>query len=130
MVLRRLRTVFLALCSILPAGWGGTFALLLPDEPGQPSPAFVFLSLAILVACFAALAYFIFLASRSPHVPSAKRARWRWLLLFGNAFAMPVFWYLFLRQEPTVGEAAGAVAPSSEERLQAILDEHLSKRRP
>ena len=44
---------------------------------------------------------YLVIAYRSPDVPNDKRTFWAVVLFMGNAFAFPVFWYLFLWRRPT-----------------------------
>lgn len=38
---------------------------------------------------------------RSATVPTDKRALWAVVLFMGNIMAMPVYWYLYIWQQPT-----------------------------
>jgi hypothetical protein len=44
----------------------------------------------VLIAAYLAMLY------RSTLVPSGRRTFWALVLLLGNVFALPVFWYVFL----------------------------------
>jgi hypothetical protein len=44
--------------------------------------------------------YFVHL-SRTDRVPQNKKALWAGALFFGNVFAMPVYWYLYIWKEPS-----------------------------
>jgi len=50
----------------------------------------------VAIVTFAIAGSFISYAQRSPTVPSSKRMLWSVLLLFGNVFAVPVFWFLYI----------------------------------
>jgi len=50
----------------------------------------------VAIVTFAIAGSFISYAQRSPTVPSSKRTLWSVLLLFGNVFAVPVFWFLYI----------------------------------
>ncbi len=53
------------------------------------------------------LAFYVRQARRSPHVPNPRRGRWVALLVIGNMFAMPVFWYLYIwRPRPSFPEGS------------------------
>jgi hypothetical protein len=41
-------------------------------------------------------AYYLVAAYRSPNVPNHKRTFWAIVLLIGNMFAFPVFWYFII----------------------------------
>jgi uncharacterized membrane protein len=45
----------------------------------------------------AAMVGFMWHAKRSNAVPSQKRDLWVWVLLLGNVFALPFFWFWYVR---------------------------------
>ena len=58
-------------------------------------PALALLGLGTMVG-------FMWHARRSNAVPSDKRELWLWVLLLGNVFALPVYWFWYVRdQTPT-----------------------------
>jgi hypothetical protein len=51
---------------------------------------------AVVIGGWLLVASYIAYAVKSRHVPSTKRALWAGVLFFGNMFAMPVFWFLYV----------------------------------
>ncbi len=130
MNVRRLKIWLDGALSVFPIGYPIVLLVVTPDDPAALTSRFMVLNVAAVLVSCAILAYFIFYASRSPRVPVAKRARWRWLLLLGDAVTMPIFWFWYMRDGAMPAPAASTTRASADARLQAILDEHLSRRQP
>jgi hypothetical protein len=54
--------------------------------------------------------FYVVYLFRTERVPQDKKALWAVVLLLGNMFAFPVFWYLFIWKEP---ETPVGIAPPS-----------------
>jgi hypothetical protein len=52
--------------------------------------------------------FYVVYLFRTERVPQDKKALWAVVLLLGNVFAFPVFWYLFIWKEP---ETPMGIAP-------------------
>jgi len=79
--------------------------------------------LSFMIACISlgifgllVMAFYVVVAWRSERVPQALKRRWASLLLIGNLFTIPVFWYLFMwkdrpvERRPTLEEYVSGAA--------------------
>lgn len=111
--------ITLGVLSVIPLVWFllfflvffGLFFWLLDQEakpgatPGNRPPApviFLFVGhAATILFMFALTAFYIVYLFRTPRVAQDKKALWAVVLFLGNAFAFPVFWYLYIWREPS-----------------------------
>jgi hypothetical protein len=54
------------------------------------------LGTAVVIECWLLVASYVIYVFKTRHVPSDKKALWAAVLFFGNIFAMPVFWFLYV----------------------------------
>jgi hypothetical protein len=66
-----------------------------PAPPGWFFILFVG-ELAIILLIFGLLVFYVIHLFRTTLVPSDKKALWAVVLLLGNLFAMPVYWFLYI----------------------------------
>jgi hypothetical protein len=79
------------------------------DAVAEPPLSLHLFTLALvltLVGAYLAMLY------RSTLVPSGRRTFWALVLLIGNVFALPVFWYVFLWRRAADEPAAEGCEPS------------------
>jgi len=67
-----------------------------PEEARAYSMLMFRLGGAVVIGGWFLVASYIIYACKSRHVPSGKKALWVAVLFFGNLFAMPVFWFLYV----------------------------------
>jgi hypothetical protein len=53
-----------------------------------------------MLLMFALTAFYVVYLFRTDRVAQDKKALWAVVLFFGNVFAFPVFWYLYIWKEP------------------------------
>ena len=56
-------------------------------------------SLAFIVAVFGVMIYFIVHACKSPNLETGMKVLWVFLLYQFNLFALPVYWFIYMRRE-------------------------------
>jgi len=99
--------LFIGFCffSVL-TGFGRT------KPPGEAPPYFfvvlIVLHLFTMFWLLALAIFYIVYLYKTDRVAQDKKALWAVVLLLGNFFAMPVFWYLYIWHEPTGAEKAKA----------------------
>lgn len=42
---------------------------------------------------------FIFHAMRNPFIPDEKRQLWVWLIVLGNIYVLPVYWWHYINND-------------------------------
>lgn len=84
------------LCFATPLGLMSTAFLQSTAGPGVHDS---FVIMRLLFGCTGVLLVVVFAiyAARSPTVPPAKRSLWIVIILFGNIFVLPFFWYWYVR---------------------------------
>ena len=108
--------IALAIASIWPFVWFMIFILFvfgaifwLPSAPRAganqehiPLPIVLLFAghLFTILFMFALTAFYIVYLFRTDRVAQDKKALWAVVLFLGNAFAFPVFWYLYIWREP------------------------------
>lgn len=65
------------------------------------APLFVALRLAFGICGLIMMVGFIYRTLKSDSVPRSKRGFWVAVLLLGNVFALPFFWFWYVRQPTT-----------------------------
>ena len=100
------------LLTVFPLAYSGylipkVFALLGATTPSIPQmDAFVHINALAMIPCYAALAVCLAYLYRSARVPRHRQTFWLLLLLFTSVFAMPIFWYLYIRPAEWQGNAS------------------------
>jgi len=114
----RARTLGLGLITLVPLAYLAVFLYVLFPQLegffGKDSARYaelfrmvLWLHLGAILLVLLLLAFYLRQARRSPHVPNPRRGLWVALLLIGNMFAMPVFWYLYIwRPRPSLPEGS------------------------
>ena len=78
-----------------------------PAEPGSgPNPAwalFIGVHLLTMVLILALEVFYIVDIFRNNRVEGDKKALWAIVIFFGNAIAMPIYWYLYIWKAASVG---------------------------
>ena len=70
-------------------------------------PIVFILHFAAIFLSFGLLAFYLYYLFKTERVEKDKKALWAVILFLGSFFAMPVFWYLYIWREPTVGSPDG-----------------------
>lgn len=87
-----------------------------PVQPPHSFLAFFPLHFLVTFEIFGLLAYYLRDLHRSKRVPAERKPVWAMILLSGNVFAMPVYWYLYFWREAElvgprpIGKAEGRTA--------------------
>ena len=81
-----------------------------PARAGLPAPFMLLLVLHLLTVLdiLGLLVFYIVHLFHTPLIESDRRALWAVVLFFGNLFAMPVYWYLYLWRPLRPGAMARA----------------------
>jgi hypothetical protein len=64
-----------------------------------------------IVWIWALLAFYLVFLFRSDAVPKDQKVLWAVVLFFGNMFAMPVFWFLYIWRPVTAGVPRAPAEP-------------------
>lgn len=67
-----------------------------PEEARAYSMRMFGLGVTVVIGGWLLVTSYIAYVFKSRNVPSGKRALWAAVLFFGNMFAMPVFWFLYV----------------------------------
>lgn len=73
---------------------------------------FMGLHLFTMLITVALIATYIIHLFKTSAVPQDKKVLWAVVLFLGNAFAMPVYWYLYVFRSGTVSPRSGVGGPS------------------
>jgi hypothetical protein len=81
----------------------GLFAVVLIEPLLWPRSTSIFISLRVILGISGLLmmAWFIHHVIRTNTVPAEKRGLWVMILLVGNIFALPFFWFWYIRKAET-----------------------------
>jgi len=96
---RSISSIVYAVAALLPA------ILLLGSVFVADSDTFFLLGEVAIGATWLACGLYVFFALRSPTVPNEKRKLWVAVIVLGNAFALPFFWFWYVLQASRVRNA-------------------------
>lgn len=78
-----------------------------------PMPVLFGLHLATMVLIIALMIIYIRDAYRTPEVPDDRRTFWAVVLFMGNAIAMPIYWWLYMRPGRATKVGSDVAEPSA-----------------
>lgn len=70
------------------------------DDLLVAEPVLLALHFATIIVIIALLVFYVRDAYRSPQIPDDRRTFWAVVLCMGNAIAMPIYWWLYVRPKP------------------------------
>jgi hypothetical protein len=81
------------------------------NKGAEPPPALFFSIIGAhvltMLLIFALTIFFVVYLFKTDRVPQDKKALWAVVIFFGNVFAFPVFWYLYIWRDEASTVAAG-----------------------
>ena len=123
MIIRRVRfgRQFLGIITLIPAIESCiclvalVYSLLSPKMPELPAYLlFMIVHFVVFILTLSLLIYYIRHTFRNKDLASDQKLRWLLFLLFGNVVAMPIYYYVILRQGRDAYEATnGCTGPAN-----------------
>jgi chromate transport protein ChrA len=90
-----LKRVTLGVLTAVPLLYIMSFLFVL-DRPGAKAEVLEILHTGVIALTIALLAFYVFDSFKNPNVPSEKRRLWTAVLVLGNIFVEPVYFWLYI----------------------------------